>query len=328
MRILVTGGAGFIGSNFVRCAVKKGWEVIVYDKLTYAGRLENLNEVLSYIKFIHGDILDEGQLAKIIIDYNPNVIVNFAAETHVDRSINEPASFIKTNILGLFSLLENVRKYDIELFLHVSTDEVYGDLWNDKEADEVYPLNPSSPYAASKAAGDLLILAYGRTYGLRYRIVRPCNNYGPYQHPEKLIPRTIIRLLHGKPAVIYGSGMQIRDWIYVEDCVEAITFVLEKGSDREIYNICANMHACVKDIIEEIIKIMGYDPAKFIIYSKNRPGEDMKYAMKCDKIQKIGWKPKVTLYEGLRRTVKWYLENKWWWMSVIDEKYVLSDAPW
>ena len=255
-----------------------------------------------------------------------NIVVH---NTHVDRSINEPAPFIRTNVLGVFTILEVLKslKHDV-LLLHVSTDEVYGDLWGtDRYASEDDPLNPSSPYSASKASGDLLIKAYGRTYGTRYRIVRPSNNYGPYQHPEKLIPRSIIRLIHGKPPVIYGEGSQVRDWLHVEDTARAILTVLEKGSDHEIYNICGNMFATVREIVVKILKTMG-KPEDFIIYGKPRPGEDRRYAMKCDKIRGLGWRPLIQLDQGLESTVKWYLENEWWWRSLVDERYVLADTPW
>ncbi|BAA80166.1 dTDP-glucose 4,6-dehydratase [Aeropyrum pernix K1] len=330
MRVLVTGGAGFIGSSFVRYIVNTtDWEVLVYDKLTYAGRLENLHDVIDRIGFMRGDIADEEQFGRVLTEFEPDVVVNFAAETHVDRSINEPAPFMRTNIIGVFTILEAIRKrIDQIVLLHVSTDEVYGDLWNTgKEATESDPLNPSSPYSASKASGDLLIKAYGRTYGLKYRIVRPCNNYGPYQHVEKLIPRTIIRILHGKPPVIYGDGSQIRDWLYVEDTARAIHVVLEKGVDGEIYNVCGGMASTVKDIVVNILESMG-KPRDYLVYGKSRPGEDRRYAMKCDKIRNLGWAPHVTLKEGLKITVKWYIENRWWWRPLLDKRYVLADHPW
>lgn len=332
MRALITGGAGFIGSNFTRYAVRSlGWDVVVYDKLTYAGRIENISDILDEIRFVQGDIADEEKLSSVIREFRPEVIVNFAAETHVDRSINEPAPFIKTNILGIFTILEILRRSRDTLLIHISTDEVYGDLWGfDSEADESHPLKPSSPYSASKASGDLFVIAYGRTYGVRYRIVRPCNNYGPYQHPEKLIPKTIIRLLYNKPAVIYGSGSQIRDWLYVEDTVRAIVRVIERGDDREVYNVCANNYKSVREVIEFILKLMKRDPSESIVYARSRPGEDMRYAMKCEKIKSLGWSPEVDFESGLRKTVDWYLSNEWWWKPLVsvDEKYILADTPW
>ncbi|MEM1983622.1 MAG: dTDP-glucose 4,6-dehydratase [Sulfolobales archaeon] len=331
MRVLVTGGAGFIGSSFVRYVVSvKDWHVLVYDKLTYSGRLENLREVMNRIELVRGDIADEAMLNEVISRFKPDVVVNFAAETHVDRSINDPAPFIKTNILGVYTVLEVLRKCSREtLLLHVSTDEVYGDMRSSgKLADEEYVLKPSSPYSASKASGDLLVMAYGRTYGIKYRIVRPCNNYGPYQHPEKLIPRVVIRLLYGRPAVIYGDGSQVRDWLYVDDTTRAIVDVVEKGENGEVYNICANMFASVRDVVGRIVALMGRDFRQEVVFSRKRPGEDMLYAMSCEKIKRLGWSPSLSLEEGLEKTVKWYLSNTWWWKPIVDERYVLADAPW
>lgn len=331
MLVLVTGGAGFIGSNFVRYIVRTmKWNILVYDKLTYAGRLENLRDVLDHIEFVKGDITDEALLGETMREFEPDVVVNFAAETHVDRSINDPAPFIKTNIIGVYTLLEALKKSSKDaLLVHMSTDEVYGDMrGSDEMADEKYSMNPSSPYSASKASGDLLIKAYGRTYGIRYRIIRACNNYGPYQHPEKLIPRTIIRLLHNKPAVVYGDGSQMRDWLYVEDTVKAMVSVIERGEDEQIYNICTSLFASVREIVEKIVVLMGKDPQKDIIYGKKRPGEDMLYAMKCEKIKKLGWLPSISLDDGLEKTVRWYMDNSWWWKPMVDEKYVLAETPW
>ena len=329
--MLIIGGAGFMGCNFVRYLVREypDINVLVYDKLTYAGRLENLRDILNCIKFVRGNLCNEELLEHVFRGFEPAVVVNFAAETHVDRSINDPAPFIKTNIVGVFTLLEVLRRFDVECFVHISTDEVYGDLGNVPDfADETWPLNPSSPYSASKAAGDLLIKAYGRTYGLRYRLVRPCNNYGPFQHPEKLIPRTIVRLILGKPAVIYGDGLQVRDWLYVEDFCRALDTVIRKGSDFEIYNICAGQFATVRDVVFKIVEILGKDPSKCVVYGRARPGEDRRYAMKCDKLRELGWRPTISLDEGLRLTVKWYVENEWWWRPILDETYVLKDEPW
>lgn len=327
MRVLVAGGAGFIGSNFVRYAVRRGWSVLVYDKLTYAGRLENLGDVLHEIELVKGDVVDEASLKSTVLRFEPDVFVNFAAETHVDRSINDPAPFVRTNVLGVYSILEVLRQRRGCLLVHVSTDEVYGDL-EEGFAREDSPLRPSSPYSASKACGDLLVEAYGRTYGLRYRIVRPCNNYGPFQHPEKLVPKTIIRLLHGKPAVVYGDGGQVRDWLFVEDCVRAIATVIEEGRDGEVYNVCGGFFATVREVVSMIAGILNRDPASSVIHVRDRPGGDRRYAMVCDKVRTLGWEPEVPLEEGLRRTVEWYVRNEWWWRPLVDERYVLADTPW
>ena len=333
MRLLVTGGAGFIGSNFVRyVARERDYEVLVYDKLTYAGRLDNIAYLVEEgrVGFVRGDIADEESFKRVFAEYQPDAVVNFAAETHVDRSINEPAPFIRTNVLGVFTVLETLRRHGGDaLFFHVSTDEVYGDLYGSgTEAAEDHPLNPSSPYSASKASGDLLIKAYARTYGLKYLIARPCNNYGPYQHPEKLVPRTIIRLLHGKPAVIYGDGGQVRDWMHVEDTSRALLLLLEKAPRSQVYNVCRGNYATVKEIVERVVRYMGYDPSEKVVYGKRRPGEDMRYAMRCEKLRELGWRPVYDLETGLRATVDWYLANQWWWRPLVDEAYVLADTPW
>ena len=333
LRVAILGGAGFIGSNFARYLVKNVADahVLVYDKLTYAGRIENLHDIIQNprLKFVRGDICNEEFLEYALKEFQPDIIVNFAAETHVDRSINDPAPFLRTNVFGVFTVLEVLRRLDVDRFIHISTDEVYGDLHSVAgEADENWPLNPSSPYSASKAAGDMLIKAYGRTYGLKYVLVRPSNNYGPYQHPEKLIPRTIIRLIHGKPATIYGDGSQVRDWLYVEDFCRALYAIIVKGSRHEIYNVCAHQFATVRDIVMKIVGSMKRDVTKDIVYVKSRPGEDRRYAMRCDKIIELGWRPQIKLEEGLKMTIDWYLSNEWWWKPLLDETYVLKDEPW
>ncbi|MEL9997924.1 MAG: dTDP-glucose 4,6-dehydratase [Sulfolobales archaeon] len=333
MRVAILGGAGFIGSNFVRYLVKvfEDIYVLVYDKLTYAGRVENLHDVIQNprLKFVRGDICNEEFLQYVLKEFQPDVVVNFAAETHVDRSINDPAPFLQTNIFGVFTVLEVLRRFDISRFVHISTDEVYGDLYDvDGEADEDWPLNPSSPYSASKAAGDMLIKAYGRTYSLKYVIVRPSNNYGPYQHPEKLIPRTIIRLLHGRPATIYGDGSQVRDWLYVEDFCKALYTIIMRGGDFKTYNVCAHQFATVRDIVMKVVELMGKDTTRDVLYVSSRPGEDRRYAMRCDKVYELGWRPETKLEVGLRKTIEWYLLNEWWWRPLLDQIYVLSDEPW
>ena len=333
LRVAVLGGAGFIGSNFARYLMKNFADahVLVYDKLTYAGRIENLHDVIQSprLKFVRGDICNEELLEYALKEFQPNIVVNFAAETHVDRSINDPAPFLRTNVFGVFTVLEVLRRLDIDKFIHISTDEVYGDLYGiTGDADESWRLNPSSPYSASKAAADMLIKAYGRTYGLKHILVRPSNNYGPYQHPEKLIPRTILRLIHGKPATIYGGGSQVRDWLHVEDFCRALYTIIAKGSSYETYNVCAHQFATVKDIVIRIVELMKRDVIKDVIYLRSRPGEDRRYAMKCDKILELGWKPQIKLDEGLKMTIDWYLLNEWWWKPLLDETYVLRDEPW
>jgi dTDP-glucose 4,6-dehydratase len=332
LRVAILGGAGFMGGNFVRYLVRNLEDalILVYDKLTYAGRIENLHDVneSNRLRFVKGDICDEELLKHVLREFQPDIVINFAAETHVDRSINNPAPFLQTNVLGVFVVLEVLRKLDVGI-VHISSDEVYGDLHGvNGKADETWPLNPSNPYSASKASGDMLIKAYGRTYGLKYIIVRPSNNYGPYQHPEKLIPRTVIRLLLGKPATIYGDGSQVRDWLYVEDFCKALHTIIAKGSSYEIYNVCPNQFASVREIVEKVVKIMNKDRTRDIIFIRGRPGEDRRYAMECNKVRELGWRPETTLEQGLRKTIEWYLRNEWWWRPLLDETYVLEDEPW
>jgi dTDP-glucose 4,6-dehydratase len=332
LRVAILGGAGFMGGNFVRYLVRNLGDalILVYDKLTYAGRIENLHDVneSNRLRFVKGDICNEELLKHVLREFQPDIVINFAAETHVDRSINNPAPFLQTNVLGVFVVLEVLRKLDVGI-VHISSDEVYGDLHGvNGKADETWPLNPSNPYSASKASGDMLIKAYGRTYGLKYIIVRPSNNYGPYQHPEKLIPRTVIRLLLGKPATIYGDGSQVRDWLYVEDFCKALHTIIAKGSSYEIYNVCPNQFASVREIVEKVVKIMNKDRTRDIIFIRGRPGEDRRYAMECNKVRELGWRPETTLEQGLRKTIEWYLRNEWWWRPLLDETYVLEDEPW
>jgi dTDP-glucose 4,6-dehydratase len=332
LRVAILGGAGFMGSNFVRYLVRNLGDarILVYDKLTYAGRIENLHDVneSNRLRFVKGDICDEELLKHVLREFQPDIVINFAAETHVDRSINNPAPFLQTNVLGVFVVLEVLRKLDVGI-VNISSDEVYGDLHGvNGKADETWPLNPSNPYSASKASGDMLIKAYGRTYGLKYIIVRPSNNYGPYQHPEKLIPRTVIRLLLGKPATIYGDGSQVRDWLYVEDFCKALHTIIAKGSSYEIYNVCPNQFASVREIVEKVVEIMNKDRTRDIIFIRGRPGEDRRYAMECSKVRELGWRPETTLEQGLRKTIEWYLRNEWWWRPLLDETYVLEDEPW
>ncbi len=331
MRYLVTGGAGFMGSNFVRYVLNKYGDsmVLVYDKLTYAGRLENLHDVKEdpRFRFVKADICDEERLVKVVKEFEPDVIINFAAETHVDRSINEPAPFLKTNILGVYTILETARRLEIPLVVHISTDEVYGDLWGREPVDEEAPFRPSSPYSASKAAGDLLCQAYWRTYRLPVIIVRPCNNYGPYQYPEKFIPKTIIRALHNQPIPIYGSGDQVRDWLYVEDFAEALDIIISRGSKGEAYNVPGFNERRNIEVVEAILKLMN-KPLSLIKHVEDRPGHDRRYAMRGDKILSLGWRPRTPWIEGLRKTIQWYLANEWWWRPLLSDEYFKLDTPW
>lgn len=330
-RIMVAGGAGFMGSNFVRYLLRKygDVEVLVYDKLTYAGRLENLHDVMENprLRFVKGDICDEEQLSKVVKDFQPDIIVNFAALTHVDRSINEPAPFLETNVVGVFYILEVSRRLDVPLVVHISTDEVYGDLWGREPVDEDEAFRPSSPYSASKAAGDLLCQSYWRTYRLPVIIVRPSNNYGPYQHPEKLIPKTIIRALYDMPIPIYGSGDQVRDWLYVEDFCEALDIVMRRGVRGESYNIPGFNEKKNIEVVETILKIMG-KPLSLIKHVEDRPGHDRRYAMRGDKILSLGWRPRTPWIRGLEETIKWYISNEWWWKPLLNDAYFQQNTPW
>jgi len=310
-KILVTGGAGFIGSEFVRLVVKEGYRVVLLDKLTYAGDLGRLEAVKGKFKFYKADICNKRQLDKIFKKEKPGVVVNFAAETHVDRSIKDAGVFLETNIKGVQVLLEACRNNKINKFIHISTDEVYGEIRKGKFTEDSN-LQPNSPYAASKAAGDLLIKAYIRTYGFPAIIIRPSNNYGPWQYPEKLIPLTIIKLMHNKRTPVYGKGQNIREWLHVSDCARAILLVMEKGSLGETYNIGSNEEKRNIEVVKWIIKNLGKSE-KLIEYVKDRPGHDWRYALDVKKIKtELGWHPKISFREGLIDTVKWYMDNSDW----------------
>jgi dTDP-glucose 4,6-dehydratase len=322
MRLLVIGGAGFVGSNCVRRWVSAGRDVVVYDLFTYAGRPENLLDVRERITIIRGDVADEAALDRAVADYRPDLVVNFAAESHVDRSINEPARFVRTNVLGVFALMEVARRRRVPV-VHISTDEVYGDMYGLPPVGEEAPLRPSSPYSASKASGDLFILSYVRTYGVDAKIVRPSNMYGPYQHPEKLIPRTVVRILLGRPAVIYGDGGDVRDYLYVEDFCEALDAIVERGR-YVVYNVPGGNPRTVREVVESVVGILGRGEVR---WGRARPGGDRAYAMEGRRVGELGWRPKTPWEVGLRRTVEWYLANRWWWEPLVDD-YVLRDEPW
>ena len=323
MKILVTGGAGFIGSNFIRYVLKtrKDCDVVNYDKLTYAGNLANLEEVADRpnYTFIKGDICDSSPVEAAM--RGCDAVVHFAAESHVDRSIYAPAPVIETNIKGTFTLLEVARALRIGRFLHVSTDEVYGDMPPGHFAEESSPLQPSSPYSASKAGSDLLVLSYVRTYGLSALITRSSNNYGPYQFPEKFLPLMITNALEHKPLPIYGDGKQQRDWLHVEDNCRGILAVLEKGRVGEAYNIGG------LDIEENIsvarrVLELTERPESLLSYVTDRPGHDRRYALRCNKMEEhLGWKPQISLEEGLRQTIDWYKSNSSWLAGVRGGEY-------
>lgn len=327
MKILVTGGAGFIGSNFIRYMMKKYLDLKItnLDKLTYAGNLENLKDVESNknYEFIKGDICDQGLVGEIVKKHNFDAIINFAAETHVDRSIMEPGDFIQTDIYGTFILLEAVREYKVSKYVQVSTDEVYGDIPLGEFSKEDDPLKPSSPYSASKAGGDLQVLAHYRTYDLPVMITRCSNNYGPYQYPEKIIPLFITNLIENKKIPVYGDGQQIRDWLYVDDHCSAIDLVLQKGKTGEVYNIGANQDPEITnlELTKRIIKDLG-SKESMIEYIKDRPGHDLRYAVDCSKIKELGWEAKVDFEQGINETIDWYKKNESWWKKIKSGEYL------
>ena len=311
MKLLVTGGAGFIGSCFIRHIFQKYPEymIINLDALTYCGNLENLSDIKTpNYSFIKGSICDKKLVSEIVKEVD--CVINFAAETHVDNSINNPEIFIETNVKGTLNLLEAAKNAKTERFLQVSTDEVYGSLGKEGYFYETSPLAPNSPYSASKAGADLLVRAYYETYGLPVLITRCSNNYGPYQYPEKLIPFFITKLLRGEKVPIYGDGLNVRDWLYVYDHCEAIDIVLHKGRVGEVYNIGGHNEKTNLEITKIILKEMGKDES-YIDFVKDRPGHDRRYAIASDKINsELGWKPSVTFEEGIRKTIHWYLGGK------------------
>lgn len=328
MKVLITGGAGFIGSNFVHHALAShtGWQLAVLDKLTYAGNLENLKDVLDRITLIRGDIADHEIVRKAV--EGVEIVVNFAAESHVDRSILDASPFIETNVRGTQVLLDAARAIGVKRFVHVSTDEVYGSI-EKGEFTEESPLQPNSPYAASKAAADLLCRSYHKTYGLPVVITRSSNNYGPYQFPEKLIPLMIYNALQGKPLPVYGRGENARDWLYVEDNCRAIATVVEKGRIGEIYNIGGSAELKNIELVRELCRLVAEALGKpaaevegLITFVKDRPGHDWRYALNHSKITgELGWKPSVDVKDGLKRTIRWYLENRAWMDHVISGEY-------
>ncbi len=319
MRLLVTGGAGFIGSCFVRQRLERNPDdsIVVLDKLTYAGRRENLRDVPEErLEFVEGDIADRDAIAAAI--EGCDAIVNFAAESHVDRSIESPGEFITTDVFGSFVLLEAAREAGIR-HLQISTDEVYGSI-EDGSFTERSPIDPSSPYSASKAGGDLIVQAFHRTYGADVLICRSSNNYGPFQHPEKLIPLCVLNALAGDPLPVYGDGLQVRNWLYVEDNCAAIATVLERGEAGEVYNVGGPDELPNIEAVRGILELTGRDES-LIEYVTDRPGHDRRYSLDSEKVSALGWKAEVPFDEGLRRTVEWYRDNEWWWGPIRSGEY-------
>lgn len=323
MKILITGGAGFIGSNFIRHLLENyNDEIVNLDKLTYAGNPENLKEIENNpnYSFIRGDIGDP-EIVNQIVSRGIDIIVNFAAESHVDRSIEDPAVFLKTNVLGTQVLLEAAQKYRIRKFIQISTDEVYGSLGPTGYFTETSPLAPNSPYSASKAGADLLVRAYHQTYGLPVNITRCSNNYGPYQFPEKLIPLFVTNAMGDKKLPLYGDGRNIRDWIHVKDHCRAIDLVMREGKEGEIYNIGANSERTNLEITREILRILQ-KPESLISFVRDRPGHDRRYAIDSSKIrEELDWQPQYDFITGLKETVRWYQENTGWWKRIKSGEY-------
>lgn len=324
MKLLVTGGAGFIGSNFVLYMLREHpeYQIINVDALTYAGNLENLKEIEGNPNhtFVKADIADAATMDRLVAD-GVDVIVNFAAESHVDRSILEPEIFVKTNVVGTQVLLDVAKKYNITKFVQVSTDEVYGSLGETGLFTEETPITPNSPYSASKAGGDLLVRAYHETFGLPVNITRCSNNYGPFQFPEKLIPLIISRSLADEALPVYGDGLNIRDWLYVEDHCSAIDLVIHEGKNGEVYNIGGNNERTNIHIVKTILEQLG-KPESLIKYVEDRLGHDRRYGIDPTKIMnELGWKPKYNFETGIKETIQWYLDNKDWWTRIASGAY-------
>lgn len=328
MNIIVTGGAGFIGGNFVHMMVQKYPDdhIICVDALTYAGNMETLASIqaMPNFSFVKADIADRQAIYSIFAQYKPDVVINFAAESHVDRSIENPEIFLRTNIMGTAILMDACRKYGIQRYHQVSTDEVYGDLPLDRPDlffTEETPIHTSSPYSSSKASADLLVLAYHRTYGLPVTISRCSNNYGPYHFPEKLIPLMIINALHDKSLPVYGKGENVRDWLYVEDHCEAIDLIVRQGRVGEVYNIGGHNERTNIEVVKTILSILGKDES-LITYVTDRPGHDQRYAIDPTKINtELGWLPKTSFAKGIRKTVDWYVNNQEWWEHILSGEY-------
>lgn len=324
MKVLVTGGCGFIGSNFIRhiLTAYPAYRIVNLDALTYAGNPENLKDIRDSERytFVEGRIEDPALLKDLM--RSVDCVVHFAAESHVDRSIADAHPFLMTNVIGTYTMLEAAKSASIGRFIHISTDEVYGELGEEGKFTEDTPLMPNSPYSASKASGDMFVRAYYKTFGFPAVIARPSNNYGPYHFPEKLIPLMITNLFEGRPVPVYGNGRNVRDWLFVEDNCRAIDVILHKGKNGEVYNIGGNAEKRNIDIVKKVLELMGKDETS-ITFVKDRPGHDYRYALDTSKIEReLGWKPSVDIETGLRKTIDWYRSNEWWWRPLKER---LSD---
>lgn len=328
--LLITGGAGFIGSNFVRMMMAKypDYRFVVFDKLNYRGNLQNLRDVAADPRyaFVRGDICDAEAVARVIRDYQIDTIVNFAAETHVDRSIMDADAFVRTDVYGVYVLLEATRKFGLERFLHVSTDEVYGEVLEGASREDD-PLQPRSPYAASKASGDLLARAYHITYGLPVIITRGGNNIGPYQYPENVVPLFITNAIDDQPLPLYGDGLQERPYQYVLDHCEGIDIALHRGEPGGIYNIGPDEQVQNIVMARKLLDLLG-KPHSLIVHVLDRPGHDRRYALDCSRIKALGWQPQYTFDQALEKTVRWYVENEWWWRPIKSGEYRAYYQAW
>jgi dTDP-glucose 4,6-dehydratase len=328
--LLVTGGAGFIGSNFVHYALEKypDWRIVVFDKLNYRGNLDNLKDVANHPRyvFVRGDICDAAAVSAAIEQHNIDTIVNFAAETHVDRSIMDPDAFIRTDVYGTFVLLEAASKYKLERLHQVSTDEVYGQVLqgSSKETD---PMEPRSPYAASKASAELVTFSYYTTYGTPITITRGANNIGPYQYPENVVPLFITNAIDDQPLPVYGDGRQVRPYQYVMDHIEGIDLVLHKGEVGQAYNIGPDVETVNIEMTKKMLALLG-KPESLIKYVADRPGHDRRYSLDCGKIKALGWRPGHTFDQALEKTVRWYVENEWWWRKLKSGEYLEYYRKW
>jgi dTDP-glucose 4,6-dehydratase len=326
MKILVTGGAGFIGSSFVRYVLRTqpGVEIINYDLLTYAGNLRNLEEVASdsRYRFVRGDIADNDSVRAVFEDHRVDAVVNFAAETHVDRSIEDSTPFVRSNIVGTQCLLDNARRFRVSRFVQISTDEVYGSLGPEGAFREDTPIDPSSPYSASKAGADILVLSYFRTHKFPIVITRCTNNYGPYQFPEKLIPVLIANAMSDRSLPIYGDGLNVREWIFADEHSRAVWLALSRGRDGEVYNIGSGQEKTNLEVVRGVLKLLG-KPESLITYVKDRPGHDRRYAMDCSKIRREwGWQSEMEFSEGLAQTIEWYKSHQDWMHEIKDASYL------